>query len=258
LDPKVEEIVCRRLQLEPDQLSTQIIQRDRHAEFSATLALIASSIDRWATEFRHLQRTEVGELEEYFSPGQKGSSAMPHKRNPITGERLSGLARVIRGNAVAALENIALWHERDISHSSVERIILPDSCTLLDYMLDRLAKLVDGLVIYPDRMEENLAMSKGLYFSQSILLELTRRGMERKAAYEAVQKAAMATWKSNSDFLHEVRKIPEIAKVIPEAELAKLCSVEQHFRHVDETFRRLGLTEEMRNAECGSRNDKSD
>src|ERR1700738_1844080 len=258
LDPRVEATVCEKLGLNPDPLSTQVVQRDRHGQFSANLAVVASSIDRWATEFRHLQRTEVLELEEYFSPGQKGSSAMPHKRNPITGERLSGLARVIRGNAVAALENIALWHERDISHSSVERIILPDSCTLLDYMLDRLAKLVDGLVIYPDRMEENLAMSKGLYFSQSILLELTRRGMERKAAYEAVQKAAMATWKSNSDFVHEVRKIPEIAKVIPEAELGKLCSVEQHFRHVDETFRRLGLTEEMRNAECGSRNDKSD
>src|SRR6202011_5076580 len=253
LDPKVEEIVCRRLQLEPDQLSTQIIQRDRHAEFSATLALIASSIDRWATEFRHLQRTEVRELEEYFSPGQKGSSAMPHKRNPITGERLSGLARVIRGNAAAALENVALWHERDISHSSVERIILPDSCTLLDYMLDQLAKLVDGLVIYPDRMEGNLAMSKGLYFSQSILLELTRRGMERKAAYEAVQNAAMATWKSNSDFLHEVRKIPEITKVIPESELAKLCSVEQHFRKAIERFHNNGIPEEMRHAECGPR-----
>jgi adenylosuccinate lyase len=258
LDPKVEEIVCRRLQLEPDRISTQVIQRDRHAEFSTTLALIASSIDRWATEFRHLQRTEVGELEEYFSPGQKGSSAMPHKRNPITGERLSGLARVIRGNAIAALENVALWHERDISHSSVERIILPDSCTLLDYMLDTLAKLVAGLVIYPARMRENLAMSKGLYFSQSILLELTSRGMERKAAYEAVQKAAMATWKSNSDFLHEVRQIPEITKLIPEAELVKLCSVEQHLNHIDETFRQLGLTEEMRNPECGSRNEKSD
>jgi adenylosuccinate lyase len=243
LDPRVEEIVCRQLQLEPDRLSTQVIQRDRHAEFSTTLALIASSIDRWATEFRHLQRTEVSELEEYFSPGQKGSSAMPHKRNPITGERLSGLARVIRGNAVAALENIALWHERDISHSSVERIILPDSCTLVDYMLDTLAKLVDGLVIYPDRMQENLAMSRGLYFSQSILLELTRRGMERKSAYEAVQKAAMATWKSNSDFLREIRKIPEITKLIPDAELVKLCSVEQHFKHIDETFRQLGLTE---------------
>src|ERR1700731_1874577 len=256
VDPKVERAVCEKLGLKPATVSTQIVQRDRHAEFLSTLALIASSIDRWATEFRHLQRTEVLEVEEYFSPGQKGSSAMPHKRNPITGERLSGLARVIRGNALAALESVALWHERDISHSSVERIILPDSCTLLDYMLDQLAKLVDGLVIYPDRMEGNLAMSKGLYFSQSILLELTRRGMERKAAYEAVQNAAMATWKSNSDFLHEVRKIPEITKVIPEAELAKLCSVEQHFRHVDETFRQLGLTEEMRNAERGSRNEK--
>jgi adenylosuccinate lyase len=243
LDPRVEEMVCRRLQLEPDRLSTQVVQRDRHAEFSTILALIASSIDRWATEFRHLQRTEVGELEEHFSPGQKGSSAMPHKRNPITGERLSGLARVIRGNAVAALENVALWHERDISHSSVERIILPDSCTLVDYMLDTLAKLVEGLVIYPERMEQNLDMSKGLYFSQSILLELTKRGMERKAAYEAVQKAAMAAWTSNSDFLQEIRKVREITKMIPEPELVKLCSVEQHFNHIDETFRELGLVE---------------
>jgi adenylosuccinate lyase len=249
LDPRVEEIVCGRLNLEPDRLSTQVIQRDRHAEFSTTLALIASSIDRWATEFRHLQRTEVGELEEYFSPGQKGSSAMPHKRNPITGERLSGLARVIRGNAVAALENVALWHERDISHSSVERIILPDSCTLVDYMLDILAKLVDGLVIYPEQMRQNLEMSKGLYFSQSILLELTKRGMERKAAYEAVQKAAMATWRSNSDFLHEIRKVPEITKLIPDKELGKLCSLEPHFSYIDETFRQLGLVEEMRNTE---------
>jgi adenylosuccinate lyase len=243
LDPRVEAIVCRRLQLEPDRLSTQVIQRDRHAEFSAILALIASSMDRWATEFRHLQRTEVGELEEHFSPGQKGSSAMPHKRNPVTGERLSGLARVIRGNALAALENVALWHERDISHSSVERIILPDSCTLVDYMLDTLAKLVEGLVIYPERMEQNLAMSKGLYFSQSILLELTKRGMERKVAYEAVQKAAMAAWTSRSDFLQEIRKVPEITKMIPDAELVKLCSVEQHFSHIDETFRKLGLVE---------------
>ena len=248
LDPRVEEIVCRRLQLEPDRLSTQVIQRDRHAEFSTTLALIASSIDRWATEFRHLQRTEVGELEERFSPGQKGSSAMPHKRNPITGERLSGLARVIRGNAVAALENVALWHERDISHSSVERIIFPDSCTLLDYMLDTLAKLVEGLVVYPERMEQNLGMSKGLYFSQSVLLELTRRGIERKVAYEAVQKAAMAAWTSGSDFLQEIRKVPEITKMIPDAELARLCSVEQHFSHIDETFRNLGLENDTRNA----------
>src|ERR1700720_4432621 len=241
LDPKVEEIVCRRLQLEPDQLSTQIIQRDRHAEFSATLALIASSIDRWATEFRHLQRTEVGELEEYFSPGQKGSSAMPHKRNPITGERLSGLARVIRGNAVAALENIALWHERDISHSSVERVIFPDSCILMDYMLATMTELVAGLQVYPQNMLENLEITKGLYFSQSILLELTRRGLDRKTAYEAVQRAAMATWQSENDFLTEVRKVPEITSLIPPAELDQLCSLEQHFRYIDQTFREIGL-----------------
>jgi len=200
LDPKVETIVCEELGLKADPLSTQVVQRDRHAQFSANLAVVASSIDRWATEFRHLQRTEVLELEEYFSPGQKGSSAMPHKRNPITGERLSGLARVIRGNAVAALESVALWHERDISHSSAERIIFPDSCLLMDYMLATLTELVAGLQVYPQNMLENLEITKGLYFSQSILLELTRRGLERKTAYEAVQRAAMASWQSQSDF----------------------------------------------------------
>jgi adenylosuccinate lyase len=241
LDPKVEAIVCEKLGLKADTLSTQVVQRDRHAQFSANLAVIASSIDRWATEFRHLQRTEVLELEEYFSPGQKGSSAMPHKRNPITGERLSGLARVIRGNAVAALESVALWHERDISHSSVERVIFPDSCILMDYMLATLTELVAGLQVYPENMMENLEITKGLYFSQSILLELTRRGLERKAAYEAVQRAAMATWGSENDFLAEVRKVPEITSVIPPAELEKLCSLEQHFRYIDQTFRDLGL-----------------
>jgi adenylosuccinate lyase len=241
LDPKVEEMVCQKLGLKADSLSTQVVQRDRHAQFSANLAVIASSIDRWATEFRHLQRTEVLELEEYFSPGQKGSSAMPHKRNPITGERLSGLARVIRGNAVAALESVALWHERDISHSSVERIIFPDSCVLMDYMLATLTELVAGLQVYPDRMLENLGITKGLYFSQSILLELTRRGLERKTAYEAVQRAAMATWQSEDDFLTELRKVPEITAVIPPGELEKLCSVEQHFRFIDQTFRDVGL-----------------
>ena len=174
----LSEHVCEKLGLQPATLSTQIIQRDRHAEFSTTLALIASSIDRWATEFRHLQRTEVLEVEEFFSAGQKGSSAMPHKRNPITGERLSGLARVVRGNALAALENVALWHERDISHSSAERIILPDSCTLLDYMLDKLRDLIERLLVYPENMERNLGLTKGLYFSQSILLALTRAGAE--------------------------------------------------------------------------------
>jgi adenylosuccinate lyase len=241
LDPKVETMVCKHLGLEPDTLSTQVIQRDRHAQFSATLAVVASSIDRWATEFRHLQRTEVLELEEYFSPGQKGSSAMPHKRNPITGERLSGLARLIRGYAVSALENVALWHERDISHSSVERVILPDSCILMDYMLATLTKLVSGLQIYPENMLRNLKMTRGLYYSQSILLELTRRGLERKTAYEAVQKAAMATWQGKSDFLAELKKVPEIISVIPPDELERLCSLDQHFGHLDETFRDVGL-----------------
>jgi adenylosuccinate lyase len=241
LDPKLEAIVCEKLGLKADPLSTQVVQRDRHAQFSANLAVIASSIDRWATEFRHLQRTEVLEVEEFFSPGQKGSSAMPHKKNPITGERLSGLARIIRGNAIAALESVALWHERDISHSSVERIIFPDSCILMDYMLATLTELVAGLQVYPQHMLENLDMTKGLYFSQSILLELTRRGLERKTAYEAVQRAAMASWQSQNDFLTEVRKISEITSVILPAELEQLCSLEPHFRYIDQTFRNVGL-----------------
>jgi adenylosuccinate lyase len=181
----VERTVCEQLGLKSAALSTQIIQRDRHAELLTTIALIGSSVDRWATEFRHLQRTEVLEVEEFFSEGQKGSSAMPHKRNPITGERLCGLARVLRGNALAALENVALWHERDISHSSVERIILPDSCTLLDYMLHKLAELTRTLIVYPQNMQRNLWLTKGLVFSQSALLKLTARGLDRKVAYEA-------------------------------------------------------------------------
>ena len=241
LDPRVETQVCARLGLKPAVLSTQVIQRDRHAEFSTTLALIASSVDRWATEFRHLQRTEVLEVEEFFGEGQKGSSAMPHKRNPITGERLSGLARVLRGNAVAALENVALWHERDISHSSVERIILPDSCTLLDYMLDKLRGLVAGLIVYPEHMRRNLELTKGLYHSQTILLELTRRGLERKTAYEAVQRAAMKTWRGEEPLAENLRAEPEIAAVLSGGEIDRLCSLEPHLRHVDETFRRLGL-----------------
>jgi len=241
VDPKVERAVCEKLGLKPATVSTQIVQRDRHAEFLATLALIASSIDRWATEFRHLQRTEVLEVEEFFAEGQKGSSAMPHKRNPITSERLSGLARVIRGNAVAALENVALWHERDISHSSAERIILPDSCTLLDYMLVKLRELVEGLQVYPDRMQQNLAMTKGLYFSQSILLALTRAGAERKSAYEAVQRAAMKTWKGEGTFAENAKREPEIASRLSAAEIDRLCSLDVHFQHIDATFKALGL-----------------
>ncbi len=241
LDPAIERAVCEKLGLKPATISTQIVQRDRHAEFLATLAVIASSVDRWATEFRHLQRTEVLEVEEFFGEGQKGSSAMPHKRNPITSERLSGLARVIRGYAVAALENVALWHERDISHSSAERIILPDSCTLLDYMLVKLREIVEGLQVYPERMAANLAVTKGLYFSQSVLLALTRAGAERKSAYEAVQRAAMQTWKGSGTFADNAKLEPEIAARLSPIEIDHLCSLDVHFRHIDATFEALGL-----------------
>jgi adenylosuccinate lyase len=241
LDPRVETYVCEKMGLKAASLSTQVVQRDRHAEFMTTLALIASSIDRWATEFRHLQRTEVLEAEEYFSPGQKGSSAMPHKRNPITGERLSGLARVIRGNAVAALENVALWHERDISHSSVERIILPDSCTLLDYMLGKLTSLVEKLLVYPENMDRNLRITKGLYFSQSVLLELTKKGLDRKAAYEAVQRAAMKTWQGNISLQDNLEAEEDINRVMTRQEIDDVCSLDRHFAHNDATFRALGL-----------------
>ena len=241
LDPAIERQVCERLGLKAANISTQIIQRDRHAEFGTTLALIASSIDRWATEFRHLQRTEVLEVEEFFAEGQKGSSAMPHKRNPITGERLSGLARVLRGNAIVGLENVALWHERDISHSSAERIVLPDSSILLDYMLAKLTELVEGLQVYPERMQRNLELSKGLYFSQSILLALTNKGAERKNAYEAVQRAAMKTWKGSGSFSENAKQEPEITARLSESEIDTLCSLDVHLRHVDETFRAVGL-----------------
>jgi adenylosuccinate lyase len=241
VDPAIERAVCEKLGLKAATLSTQIVQRDRHAEFMTTLAVITSSIDRWATEFRHLQRTEVLEVEEFFSEGQKGSSAMPHKRNPITSERLSGLARVIRGNAMVALENVALWHERDISHSSAERIILPDSCMLIDYMLVKLRELVESLHVYPERMQQNLALTKGLYFSQSILLALTRAGAERKTAYEAVQRAAMKTWKGEGTFAENVKHEPEIRDRLSPEEIDRLCSLAIHFKHVDATFKALGL-----------------
>ncbi|MEO6507683.1 MAG: adenylosuccinate lyase [Chthoniobacterales bacterium] len=241
LDPRIEQQVCEKLGLKAAKLSTQIIQRDRHAEFSTTLALIASSVDRWATELRHLQRTEVLEVEEFFSAGQKGSSAMPHKRNPITAERLCGLARVLRGNAIVGLENVALWHERDISHSSAERIILPDSCTLLDYMLVKLRDLIEKLHVYPEHMERNLGLTKGLYHSQSILLALTRAGANRQTAYEAVQRAAMKTWQGDESFAENAKAEPEITALLAPHEIDRLCSLDVHFRHVDETFRALGL-----------------
>ena len=247
LAPAIEAAVCAKLGLRPAPIATQVIQRDLHAEFIMTLALVAASIERWATEFRHLQRTEVLEAEEFFAKGQKGSSAMPHKRNPITGERLTGLARVLRGNAVAALENVAQWHERDISHSSVERVIFPDSCTLLDYMLATLAKLTEGLVVYPENMKRNLELSLGMWNSQTVLLALIRKGLTREEAYELVQRNAMRTWeakhagRNDANFLQQLKQDPEAAKHFKEGELEKLCSLDFHFREVENRFKNLGL-----------------
>ena len=247
LSPRVEAFVCKKLGLRPAPISTQVIQRDLHAEFINTLALVGASIERWATEFRHLQRTEVLEAEEFFAAGQKGSSAMPHKRNPITGERLTGLARVLRGNAVAAMENIALWHERDISHSSVERIIFPDSCTLLDYMLVTLTKLTEGLIVYPENMKRNLALTLGMWNSQTILLALIRKGMTREAAYDVVQRNAMKTWQAkhagdvNADFKAELLGDPDLAKHLSQTELDKLCNLDFHFKQIDARFKKVGL-----------------
>jgi len=247
LPPRVEARVCRELGLRPAPLATQVVQRDIHAEFLTALALVGASIERWATEFRHLQRTEVLEAEEYFAKGQKGSSAMPHKRNPITSERLTGLARVLRANALAALENVALWHERDISHSSVERIIFPDSCTLLDYMLALLARLTEGLIVYPENMRRNLALSLGMWNSQTVLLALIRKGLTREQAYDLVQRAAMQTWQAkhagrpDADFLKQLQADPEVARHFAGGELEKLCSLDFHFQQVNARFEQLGL-----------------
>jgi adenylosuccinate lyase len=238
----VEAQVCAQLGLRPAPIATQVVQRDLHAEFIGVLALIGAGVERWATEFRHLQRTEVLEAEEFFAPGQKGSSAMPHKRNPITAERLTGLARVLRGNAVAALENVALWHERDISHSSVERIIFPDSCTLLDYMLVTLKKLTSGLIVYPENMKRNLESSLGLWNSQTVLLALIKKGLTREAAYDLVQRNAMLTWQAkragrgDADFLRQLQSDPEVGKHFGPGELEKLCSLDFHFQHVNTRF----------------------
>jgi len=247
LSPAVEAAVCKQLGLEPAPIATQVIQRDIHAEFMSTMALVGASIERWAVEFRHLQRTEVLEAEEPFTKGQKGSSAMPHKRNPITWERLTGLARVLRGNALAALEDVALWHERDISHSSVERIIFPDSCTLLDYMFGLLVRLMDGLAVYPENMKRNLGLSLGMWNSQTVLLALIRKGLTREEAYELVQRNAMKTWevkhagRDDADFLEQLKSDPAVAKHFKKGELEKLCSLDFHFKQVSSRFKKLGL-----------------
>jgi adenylosuccinate lyase len=253
LSPRVEEFVCKKLGLRAAPIATQVVQRDIHAEFQQTMALVGASMERWAVEFRHLQRTEVLEAEEPFTPGQKGSSAMPHKRNPITWERLTGLARVLRGNAVAALENVALWHERDISHSSVERIIFPDSCTLLDYMFGLFTRLMEGIVVYPANMQRNLGLSLGMWNSQTVLLALIRKGLTREAAYKLVQDNAMKTWqvkhagRDDVDFLEVLKADRAVAKHFKPGELEKLCSLDFHFKEVNNRlevnnrFKKLGL-----------------
>jgi adenylosuccinate lyase len=241
MNPRVEAYVCKKLGLQAARISTQIVQRDRHAEFMSAIALVGCSIDRWALEFRHLQRTEVLEAEEFFAAGQKGSSAMPHKRNPITCERLCGLARVLRGNAVAAMENVALWHERDISHSSVERIILPDSTTLLDYMLVTLTDVVDKLLVYPQRMKANLESGKGLIYSQAVLLALTRKGFMRKRAYALVQRNAMKTRTSSRTFKEFLLADDEVMRHLTRREVDALFDLNVHFREVDNTFKKVGI-----------------
>jgi adenylosuccinate lyase len=241
IDPFVEKYVCGKLGLKPAAISTQVLQRDRHAEYMSALALVGASVDRWATEFRHLQRTEVLEVEEYFGKDQKGSSAMPHKKNPITGEKLCGLARLLRGNLVAALENVALWHERDISHSSVERVILPDSTIALDHMLVNLEKLVRNLVVSPVRMKENLDMTHGLIHSQQVLLMLTQVGFTREQAYRMVQRHAMAAWETRQSLRGLIEADSEIMEKVTASDLDKVFDLGVHFRDVARTFKAVGL-----------------
>jgi adenylosuccinate lyase len=239
IDPDVEEYVCTKLGLKPAPVSSQVIQRDRHAEFFSTLAIIAGTIDKIATEIRHLQRTEVLEAEEFFSKGQKGSSAMPHKRNPIVSEQMSGLARIVRANAFAAMENIPLWHERDISHSSVERVIGPDSTILIHYMLRKMTKLMDGLIVYPDNMMRNLEKTGGLIYSQSVLLALVRKGITREEAYKLVQKNAMQSWTTGKDFLKLLKKDKAIIKLLSATEIDKTFKLKTQFKNIDRIFNRV-------------------
>jgi len=239
IGPEIEEAICAKLGLRPAPVSSQVIQRDRHANFVATLAVLTASLEKIALEVRHLQRTEVREAEEYFSKGQKGSSSMPHKRNPVTCEQICGLARVVRANAQAAFENVGLWHERDISHSSVERVILPDSTILADYLLEKTTKLVDQLLVYPERMRRNLDMTRGLVFSGQLLLDLAAAGMLREAAYKVVQRHAMEAWENESDFRAAIEADPEIAKVLSREQIAEAFSLDRQLRNVDKIFARV-------------------
>ena len=239
IHPEVEEYVCSKLGLKPAPVSTQIIQRDRHAEFFTTLAIVAGTIDKIATEIRHLQRTEVLEVEEFFSSGQKGSSAMPHKRNPVVSEQMSGLARIVRSNAFAALENMPLWHERDISHSSVERVIGPDSTILIHYMLRKMTSMIDRLIVYPENMMRNLKKTEGLIFSQSVLLALVDKGITREEAYKLVQKNAMQSWTKGKDFLTLLKKDKKIGTLLKKNEIEKIFNLKAQFKNVDIIFKRI-------------------
>lgn len=237
--PFVEKYVCEKLGLKPATLSTQIVPRDYYAEFFTTIAIVGSSIEKMSVELRHMQRTEVGEVEEHFQKGQTGSSAMPHKRNPIASENLSGLARLLRGYALSALENIPLWHERDISHSSVERVIGPDATILLDYMLQRFTNVYRNMVVYPERMEQNLMMTKGLYHSEAILLSLMKKGLTRQDAYKLVQKTAMYCFETKSDFVPELKKDADLRQHLSPEEIDRITGNEHYFEHIDAIFKRV-------------------
>ncbi len=242
LSPEVEEKACAKLGLTPAPVSSQILQRDRHAQFVTTLAIISSSLEKFATEIRGLQRTETREAEEPFGAGQTGSSAMPHKRNPELCERICGLARLVRGYALTSMENIALWHERDISHSSTERIILPDSCFLVDYSLSIFTSVMGGLQVYPQRMKKNIELTKGLIFSQRVMLALIDKGLSRQKAYELMQRNAMKAWKGNKNFLSLLKADPEVTATLPPRELEPLFDTQYYLRYIDEIFKRVGLT----------------
>jgi len=239
LDPDVEETVCTRLGLEAARASTQTLQRDRHAEYVATLAILGSSLDRFATEIRHLQRTEVREVEEPFAKGQKGSSAMPHKRNPVKCEQISGLSRLLRGYVVTALEDMPLWHERDISHSSAERVVLPDATGLACYLLRSMTRIVTGMEVYPDRMLKNMELTRGLAYSGQLLLDVTRRGVAREEAYLWVQRCSMRVWKEDKDFLQVLEEDPDISKVLSPGEIRAVVNPQLQLRNADAIFRRV-------------------
>ena len=241
LSPKVEEFVCAKLGLKPAPVSTQIIQRDRHAEYMNTLAVIGASLEKFATEIRHLQKTESLEAEEYFSKGQKGSSAMPHKRNPIVSERICGLARILRGNALATMENVALWHERDISHSSVERIVIPDSTIGLNYMLYLMNDLLENLIVYPENMQKNIDITNGLTFSQTLLIALTNKGLSRENSYLMVQRNAMKTWETRKPFIEYVLADEDIMKHFTKSDIETMFDLKKSIRNVDYIFERVGL-----------------